>query len=100
VKQFRANFSSQWLERKRLFTSIPCAHNKSSSTTTRHPQLTRHDKRDAQEAITKKKKKKMDKEASARTKWRTRWAGPTPAHRVLPGRPRLTVYWNIWNLKF
>jgi hypothetical protein len=55
--------------------------------------------KDAQEAITK-KKKKMDNEASAGTKWRTRWAGPAPAHRVLPGRPRLTVYWNIWNLKF
>jgi hypothetical protein len=47
--------------------------------------------------------KKMDKEASARTKGRTRWAGPAPARRVLPG-PRsgrlliffpLFIYFNL-----
>jgi hypothetical protein len=78
-EQFRANFSSQWLERKRLFRSIPCAHKSSATTTIRSSQDMK--KRDAQEAIT----KKTDNEASARTKGRRRWAGPAPAHRVLPG---------------
>ncbi len=37
-EQFQANFSSQWLERKRLFRSIPCAHKSSATTTIRSSQ--------------------------------------------------------------